>query len=321
MRASFVGLCVAGLLVSRLACASGAHAHHSVAQPAAQASAASAQDASGIPPVPSVLVGNADAFNQAVAGVLPLSPDQIHALRRRAQDTMQAIHAGKPPVLTSPSISVSFAPGSPIPSVVVAPGYVTNVQFVGAGGDAWPIVSAIIGNGQWFSVQQPAATNKSAPTNVLTIGALTQSASTTLSVLLKGAPAPVSVLLETNADRCDATVTMRMQGHGPNYQPPMLHPEHQDVLVSQDPSVLSFLDGIPPSGAKALRVSDAGIQAWLFNDHVYVKTRMTVMSPPWSHVQASADGTHVYVFDTNANVILISDQGIPKQIEIHIDGN
>jgi intracellular multiplication protein IcmK len=285
------------------------------------ASASTPVSAANIPPLPPVLMGNNEAFNQAQASVLPMSPAQIKELRDRAAATMEAIHSGPPPKLMSPSISASFSPGAAIPEIRVAPGYVSSLQFIGSDGSHWPIVSAVVGNGAWFSVKQPASQNKSAPANVLTIGALTNSASTTLSILLNGAPSPVSVLLTTDPTQCDASATIRMDHRSPDAPPPVL-------LAPVDaphmpPYMNSVLDGVPPQGAIALRSSSQQIQAWSFDPYIYVRTPLTVISPVYTGTKSSPDGTRVYAFNADQSmVLLVSDGGQIKQITLSqpVDG-
>lgn len=283
--------------------------------PAPTQPSSKAPDPASIPPLPPVLMGNAQAFDQAAATVLPMSPEQIKALKDRAESTMNAIHAGPPPKLMAPSISASFSPGAAIPEIRVSPGYVSSLQFIGSDGSHWPIVSAVVGNGQWFSVQQPATQNKTAPENVLTIGALTNSASTTLAVLLKGAPSPVSVLLLTDPAKCDASATIRMDRRSPDAPPPVLMAPAE---APQTPaSMNAVLDGVPPQGATAISSSAANVQAWSMDPYLYVRTPLTVLSPAWISTISSPDGMRVYAFKADqAGVLLVSDGGQVKQVTL-----
>lgn len=279
---------------------------------AQRAPGAAASSPTQIPPVPAALMGNKSAFDAAEANELPLSTQQIEELRQRALSTAIAIHAGPPPRLSSPSIAVSFAPGAPVPSVRVSPGFVTNLQFLGVDGSPWPIVSATVGNPLWFSVQQPAQKDKDAPTNVLTIGALTMSASSSLSVLLKGAPSAVSVLLLTDPKNGDATATLRMDRRSPEAKP-------QTMVARQvgqaTPEMLSFLDGIAPRGAVVLSADGAqdGLQAWSYSERVFVRTRYDLVSPAWDSVISTPDGTHLYEL-SGASVLLAMVDGRVQQV-------
>ncbi|NNM65723.1 MAG: hypothetical protein HKL99_14165 [Burkholderiales bacterium] len=282
--------------------------------PASSASAAAAANAAAAtPPLPDVLMGSTAAFDAAEANELPLSPQQIQALRDRAVATAQAIHAGLPPSLSSPSIPVSFAPGAPVPSVRIAPGFITNIQFVGVDGAPWPIVAATVANPQWFSVVQPADKHKDAPPNVLTANALTMSASSSMSVLLKGAPSAISVVLMTDTKEGFATATLRMDQRSPDAQPQaMVAPQ----IGQATPAMLSFLDGIAPQGAAVLAAaggSGTEVQAWSYAQHIFVRTRDDLLSPAWERTSSAPDGTHVYEL-VNASVLDVMVGGQVQQV-------
>lgn len=269
-----------------------------------------------IPPVPEILTGNKGAFDAAVAGQLPLTPDQIRSLRRRAEETGVAMHDGPPPKMSSPSIAVSFAPGAPIPVVAVSPGFVTNIQFLGVDGTPWRIVSATVGNPSWFSVVEPASHDKDAPANVVTVSALTMSAASNLSVLLKGAPSAISVTLVTSVTSGYATATLRMDRMSPDAVP---QPMISRAVGQATGPMLSFLDGIAPAGAVALASSDSGVQVWRYQARVYVRTRFDLLSPAWNSVINTPDGTHLYEM-SDASVLLASVNGQVRQIVVKSAG-
>ncbi len=55
-----------------------------------------------------------------------------------------------------------------------------------------------------------------------------------------------------------------------------------------------MLDGIPPDGSKALDLTDNAGQAWLKGDSLFIRTRLTLLSPAWVAIMSSADGTNAY---------------------------
>lgn len=56
-----------------------------------------------------------------------------------------------------------------------------------------------------------------------------------------------------------------------------------------------FLMGIPPEDAVAVKVKDVGsTTAWMWRNHLYVRTPHTIFSPGWFRRQAAVDGTAVY---------------------------
>ncbi len=83
------------------------------------------------------------------------------------------------------------------------------------------------------------------------------------------------------------------------------------------PQLLTFLDGVPPNGAKALQVTGGPCQAWLLGGHLYLRTSLTVLSPSWLSTMSSPDGTHVYELQKTP-VVLASQRG--KIIQLMIKG-
>lgn len=56
-----------------------------------------------------------------------------------------------------------------------------------------------------------------------------------------------------------------------------------------------FLMGIPPEGAVDVKVRQvANTTAWMWRDHLYLRTPHTIFSPGWFRRQAAVDGTAVY---------------------------
>ena len=53
---------------------------------------------------------------------------------------------------------------------------------------------------------------------------------------------------------------------------------------------------------------DGRTSAYRYNDLVYVRTPLTLLSPGWNSSATSADGTRVYEID-DAPVLLLSDRG------------
>ena len=72
----------------------------------------------------------------------------------------------------------------------------------------------------------------------------------------------------------------------------------------------AVLDGVPPAEAKKMDVVgvDGRTTAFKYNDMVYVRTPLTLLSPAWTASVKWADGTNVYTLG-NAPVLLLSDQG------------
>ena len=74
----------------------------------------------------------------------------------------------------------------------------------------------------------------------------------------------------------------------------------------------------PPAGSKTLEVTGGGkAQAWLLNDTLFVRTRLTILSPGWISTMSSADGMHAYEMKRTPT-LLMSMNG--KEILLKIEG-
>lgn len=110
----------------------------------------------------------------------------------------------------------------------------------------------------------------------------------------------------------DVRVDLRIPGLGPNATPIF-----DGLPGTQSPALLALLDGISPTGAKALKASACDDCVWLFGGKLYLRTSYTVLSPAWNSTLSSADGTHVYEMQPTP-LILASYNG--KTIKIKVEG-
>lgn len=111
----------------------------------------------------------------------------------------------------------------------------------------------------------------------------------------------------------DYRVDLRIPGYGPNAKPVVVN----GLPEQASPMLLDVLDGIPPTGSKVLEVSDDAGQAWLLNDTLFLRTRLTLLSPAWLATMSSADGTNAYQL-LKAPMLLMSQNG--KVVQIKLQG-
>ena len=79
--------------------------------------------------------------------------------------------------------------------------------------------------------------------------------------------------------------------------------------------LLGVLDGVAPPGSRVLMVRGADAEAWLLGDKMYLRTRMTVLSPGWVGTMVSPDGMHAYELPKTSSV-LISRYGEPAELKV-----
>lgn len=254
------------------------------------------------------------AFQGIMANMLPLSPDQIRTFMKKLE-TVQS--ASIPPSYGQPKgqvkvQAVSLDPGATPPQIDLFPGYVTTLNMLDATGQPWPIGDiGVAGN---FEVK---ATDR-AP-HVLRIIPLSRSAFGNLSVVLTGLSTPVVFRLASGGPNVHWRIDARVPKYGPNAKTPLID---RQKLSAGDNEIMMFLDNAPPPGAKKLRVAgvDTRTTAWQYNDNVYVRTTLGMLSPAWDASVASTDGTTVYKIG-DAPVLLLSDAGAMVRVRLTKDGS
>ena len=248
------------------------------------------------------------AFANMLRSMMPLSPDQIKTLRKLYTNSQHAAATfpGTPPKPTSSAVVVNLSPGAAPPIVRLRNGFVTSLVFLDSTGQPWPIQAYDIGDPNSFNIQW----NQKG--NTLLVQSDTTYRSGNLAVMLKGQDTPVMITLMPGQRAVDYRVDMRVPGLGPNASPTV-----SSLPETANSQLLNFLNGVPPTKAKQLTVNGGPSQAWLLGSHVYLRTRLTVLSPSWIASMSSPDGTHVYEI-TKAPIVLASYRG--KVVQLTVQG-
>lgn len=249
------------------------------------------------------------AFKAAEAEQLPLSPAQIDHFQKKMDETQMAIYPQPAPKLISRTQNVSLAPGSEAVTLRLAPGYVSSIVITDSTGAPWPITTQTVGNKNWFSVVRP----DTGANNMLTVSGLKNHVTSNMAITLKDRDAPLIVQLvlnDSNTDKkaqdADMIVTMRMNQAGPNAAPPVVGAK---ITSSVSTDLMSFLDGVPLSGAKTIVLKEPpeGVQAWEYNGQLYLRTPHLARWPAWIQQASSSSGTHIYVMPMVSQLILSID--------------
>ncbi len=251
-----------------------------------------------------------DAFDKVQKRLFPLKHDQVLRLHQRYNAAQFSLAAtpGTPPRAASTSQIVRLAPGSTPPIIRLAQGFVTSVVFLDSTGAPWPIVAYDIGNPSLFNVQW----DKSGNTLMMQSNKLYSYGN--MAIKLQGLNTPVMITIVPGQKAVDYRIDMRVQGYGPNAK---MLPTGLGLPPSADNELLKVLDGIPPTGSNKLYVKGGPAKAWLRGDRMFVRTRLTVLSPGWIATMTSADGTHAYEMPP-APVLLVSWHG--KLMQIKLEG-
>lgn len=250
----------------------------------------------------------AAAFENVQQDLMPLSPEQIKQLHENFNTTQYAVEGpvGTPPRPVASSKFVSLAPGTTPPVVRLSQGFVSSLVFVDSTGAPWPILAYDLGNPGAFNIQWDKKSN------TLMIQATKLYTYGNLAVQLQGLPTPVMITLVPGQKAIDYRVDLRIQGFGPNAK----HlPAGSGLPSTANPVLLGVLDGVPPSGSATLQVMGGNAQAWVNGDTLYLRTRLTLLSPSWIATMTSADGTKAYEL-MNTSTLLVSDNGKLVQLTL-----
>lgn len=278
-------------------------AHASSAAPPATA-ATTTVPAPGLPLLPNV---NDQAFKQVEENAAPLSPAQIEMLRRLVDGAERA--AATPPRITpkpvSTAVTANLAPGKQPPVVRLFDGYVTSILFIDAAGELLPIVSADLMKGEFkaFPIDKGS--------NVLKLIPATPYATGNISVTLSGVSAPVVLTLVSGQRDVDYRVDVRVTGGNVSAR----LATKGDDWPQTNPTMLEFLSGLIPDGARALVTDNPDVQVWALNGSYYVRTALSLLSPAYTNPGKSSDGTSFYQIPPTP-VLVVSAAGVLKHVNV-----
>ena len=253
---------------------------------------------------------NEASFDAIKQEAFPLSPNQIKAMRNMLDETQRATAAepfDSPPQPTSSSLMVNLAPGMTPPVIRLYRGFVSSLVFVDSTGAPWPIVAYDLGNPTAFNIAW------NAKDNLLMVQAQTGYTYGNLAVKLENLDTPVMLTLVPGQRAVDYRVDLRIMGYGPNAKQAYSGASNNPQGTSS--TLLNILDGVPPQGAKRLKVQGDRTEAWLYEDNLYLRTAYSLLSPAWVAKLSSADGMNAYELPKTP-LVLISRHGKTAQMKL-----
>lgn len=231
---------------------------------------------------------------------LQLTPEQYDRLKsvfleRNQQRAMPYLNPPKPVTRT---LLINLDPGVTPPTLRLSRGQQTSLVFSDVSGQPW-FIEKVSMNRQLFSdgrqsgAGQTTGTgqNTEAPTNVLSIEALNPAAYGNVTITLKGQSTPLIFVLTTGQTEVDMRVDAKVPGQNPDSEATI----RLQAAPSLDNVLPYFLDGVPPSGAKRMRVTGLqGAEAWVYGNNLYVKARADAQYPAYFSAARSTNGISVY---------------------------
>jgi intracellular multiplication protein IcmK len=283
---------------------SGKRSHQPMTYEQSQQAMLNSLPASTVPPSPD----STEAFDTLLQQNMPLTPQQVIQLRQQIDRAQRAAATPPsiPPKPVSSTIMVNLAPGTTPPAIRLAQGYVTSLVFVDSASQPWPIAAFDIGNPKAVNIQWDGKSN------ILLLQAVASYSDGDIVIRLVGNPTPITLEIVSGQRVVDYRVDLHISGIGPNTKEV---PIGTGLPNSANQLLLGVLDGIAPAGSKSLAVRGADAQAWLLGDKLYLRTRLTLLSPGWVGTMVSPDGMHAYELPKTSSV-LVSRYGEPAELKI-----
>ena len=152
----------------------------------------------------------------------------------------------------------------------------------------------------------------SSPTNLVKLQPIKPYAYGSIVIELEGLSSPITFMLSTGqSDENDIRIEARVSGRNPNAKPQAIV---IDKMPDLDPLLGYFLDGVAPPGAIRLKIEGGQAEGWTINGKLYLRTRLSILSPAFKDHAGSADGTHVYKFYSVYPSVLASANGKPTTL-------
>lgn len=247
-------------------------------------------------------------FQDMLKKMMPMTFDQIQRMRLKQEEVDMASRGpiGTPPKPVAISHFVSLAPGDKLPLIRMHPGFVTSVVFVDSTGAPWPVQMYSLGDPTLFNISWDKTSN------MLLMQANQKFKHSNLAVKLAGMNTPVMITLVAGQALVDYRVDLRVQGLGPNAAQLKLF---DGLPAKTNDMLLTLLDGVAPETSQEVTVHGGNAHAWILKKKLYLRTRMTLISPGWLSSMSSPDGMHIYEI-MRTPLILVSDHGQIVQLKI-----
>ena len=267
-----------------------------------------------------------DAAQRAVRDAIPITPEMIRELARRLGENQRAQEESVAQIAfpVSRPIRVTYAPGQATSIVQTVKGYPSQLAFFDATGQPWPIVwdtnsnSASGGGGSTGNCNTSGGGGGPAVeavgfhvcvpvkgSNVLQVTPMSLSPRGGLLVSLQGAPKALTFLVVAGRERYDADLSVLVDRRGPNARVQI--DTRPGVPITGAAYLTSMLAGVAPAEARPLQVEGVPpdeVRAWRMGGETYLRTRHTLMSPPWSATESGEGDVRIYALPSTPIVLL-----------------
>lgn len=273
----------------------------------------SSQSINGIeklPPLPDIPT---TAFENARDALTPVTKDEINLIKKDIEDTKRLLKTpttNRKPVIRDQVIDLSA--GSAPPLVRPGKNYGSVITFIDETGAPWNIVGAD-GMSNDFKIRWASGTFNKKRTAIQVVPSV-DFGHGNISVMLEGMEIPIIVSVEIGYTKeIDYRVDFRIPLRSPNARAevaPMPMPSNLPRYVGD------IMQGVVPSYAKRLQVSENEGVAYLVEGKLVWRTNLMLLSPIPIGYLPSINGTRVYYMEYTPVLFASDINGNRKQITI-----
>ncbi|MFK4132030.1 DotH/IcmK family type IV secretion protein [Pseudomonas luteola] len=250
-----------------------------------------------------------DEFDKSLNDTYPLTPVQIEQMRQRDVEVKKARNAPLKDVkLNISSEDLDVDVNNPI-TLRVARGYDATLVFFDQSGSPWPVEGDVVHDKSSFNSNVVSKTR-----HIVSFEISSDFSESTAMITLEGHSVPLIVKLVGSDSIVDTRKSIRVLKYGPNAH---VEPFVVNELENVSPDMLKILEGGNiPAEAKRYAISGISGEAYLYKGDMYVRTRASLMSPPWKQSAVSNSGYKVYRMKPTS-VLLFSNNG--ERIEATVE--
>ncbi|MEM0550299.1 MULTISPECIES: DotH/IcmK family type IV secretion protein [Aeromonas] len=262
-----------------------------------------AQPLKNIPELPPEI--NEKMYGIGALEVEQLNDDEYRDLYQRSSNTaktMDELSAGQFKQRNTSEV-VDERPGAPTKMMTLGLGLDTNVVFVDAMGEPWPIQAADVSNSA-YEISQIGE-------HIVKIKVKRSFVTANLSVLLVNKTLPMTFRLSharNLTSEVDVTKTYRVSGISPmsDAKPTQIKGEPiPDLRLDLNP----FLDDLAPKEATEVQVNGPGdVKVWVYRGKLVVRTKKELVTPVGLPVYG-VSGWRVYEIENAMPVLVLIEDG------------
>lgn len=238
---------------------------------------------------------NEAIFEQELDTTYNVTPEQIEKARKRRNALEQAAQLPIPARGVTRSQVVSLEPGAKNGIIRCYPQYVSTIRILDTRGNPWPIMAHMIGNSQQFQIEKP----NMEPYDTLMVSPLVNTGSTNLTLMLDNndgedpvPPLSLQLIVSPNyRENYDTVASIRVNRRGPRAANPIM--DGDAGKFNTDEIMLAFLDGTPPQEALRLKTTSKSVDAWTYDDMLYVRSKKKIIWPAWNKQITSGEKNDV----------------------------